>query len=101
MFFERPVMSTNGILPAEGARSSAVSQFIHPVTDTVSTPGLPKVYTTSLMRAKLSAARSRRGIVARTSYTLAALTIVFWIFFAGPALAQNDVGSIVGFVTDS
>jgi Carboxypeptidase regulatory-like domain/TonB-dependent Receptor Plug Domain len=94
-------MSMNGILPAEGARSSAVSQFIHPVTDTVSTPGLTKVSTTSLRGGKSSAARSRRGIGARISYSLAALTIVFWIFFAGTAFAQNDVGSIVGFVTDS
>ena len=48
-----------------------------------------------------SAARSWGGIGAHISYSLAALTIVFWIFFSATALAQNDVGSIVGFVTDS
>ena len=94
-------MSTNGILPAEGARPSAVSQFIHPVTDTVSTPGLTQVSPTSLMCGRSSAAKYWGGIGASISNSLAALTIVFWIFCSATALAQNDVGSIVRFVTDS
>jgi hypothetical protein len=38
---------------------------------------------------------------AHISWLLAALTIATWIFFSATAWAQNDVGSIVGFVTDS
>src|ERR1700691_599644 len=85
-------MSTSGIPPAIPARPSAVSQFIHPVKE--------KASTLRWIFGRSSTPRSRGGIGARISCSLAALTIVFWMFCSAPALAQNDVGSIVGFVTD-
>ena len=90
-------MSANEFLPAMDARPSAVSQFIYLVTDKVSTPSWMRASTPSWILSRSSGARSWGGI----SFSLAALTIVFWIFCSATALAQNDVGSIVGFVTDS
>src|ERR1700722_12935063 len=66
-------MSANGILPRFGGRGSSVSEFLHPI------------------------ARRVKGAV----WLCAALTISVSMFLSVPALAQNDVGSIVGFVTDS
>jgi hypothetical protein len=67
-----------------GAGHPAASRFIHPVTDKVSTQSWVKTSTPSWI-----------------SFCLAALTMAIGIFFSATALAQNDVGSIVGFVTDS
>jgi len=68
-------MSANGILPRSFGRGSSVSGFIHRV--------------------------ARRVIGAGVFCLCAALTILISIFFSVPAMAQNDVGSIVGFVSDS
>jgi hypothetical protein len=94
-------MSANRIVPAMGAGHPAVSRFIHPVTDKVSTPGWIKASTPSWIFGRSSAAKSRGGIGVHISCSLAALTIAIAIFFSTTAWAQNDVGSIVGFVTDS
>jgi Carboxypeptidase regulatory-like domain/TonB-dependent Receptor Plug Domain len=83
------------------ARPSAVSQFIHPVTDKVSAPSWIKVSIPGWIVSRSSAARPWGSIGAHISYSLAALTIAIAIFFSATAWAQNDVGSIVGFVTDS
>jgi Carboxypeptidase regulatory-like domain/TonB-dependent Receptor Plug Domain len=68
-------MSTNGILPRPGGRGTAVSEFIRP--------------------------RTTRVVGACISYFCAALAFSISIFLCVPVFAQNDVGSIVGFVTDS
>src|SRR3984885_12944927 len=68
-------MSANGILPRSSGRGSSVSGFIHPI--------------------------ARRVLGASVFRLCAALTILISIFFSVPAMAQNDVGSIVGFVSDS
>ncbi len=94
-------MSANRILPAMDAGHPAVSRFIHPVTDKVSTTSLRKVSTPSWIVSRSSTVRSRGGIGAHSSCSLAALTIAIAIVFSSTAWAQNDVGSIVGFVTDS
>ena len=86
-------MSANGTPPSIGARPSCASQFGQPVTDKVS----PAVWIVS----KWSATRAWSGIGANAVHLCAALTISMWIFFSVPASAQNDVGSIVGFVSDS
>ena len=67
-----------------GCGHPAASRFIHPVTDKVSTQSWIKTSTPGWI-----------------SSCLAALTMAIAIFFSATALAQNDVGSIVGFVTDS
>jgi len=48
-----------------------------------------------------SAPRFRRSIPAGVSRLAAALAISIFLFFSVAAVAQNDVGSIVGFVSDS
>jgi hypothetical protein len=68
-------MSANGILPRPGGRGTAVPQFIRP--------------------------RATRVIRAGISYFCAALAFSVSIFLSVPVFAQNDVGSIVGFVSDS
>src|ERR1700733_12477631 len=94
-------MSANGIVTAIGARSCPVSQFIHPTTDKVSTRSWTKASAPGWSVSRSSAGRSCRGIGVGASWFCAALLISISIFFSAPALAQNDVGSIVGFVTDS
>ena len=81
---------------------AAVSQFIHPVTDTVSTPCWTQVPTRSLMvqpviRAGILGWHSRP----RPLLSCRANDCLLDILVSPTALAQNDVGSIVGFVTDS
>ncbi len=77
-------MSAKRIIPAMGAGHPAASRFIHPVTDKVSTASWIQGSTPSWI-----------------SRCLAAFTMTIAILFSATALAQNDVGSIVGFVTDA
>src|SRR5580693_6128641 len=65
-------MSANGILPRSGGRGSSVSEFLHPITRRV-----------------------------KSAVWLCAALMVSISILSVPALAQNDVGSIVGFVTDA
>ena len=68
-------MSTNEIFSRPDGRGSAVSQSIRPRPTRV----------------------KRAGI----SYFCTALAFAVFLFLSVPVFAQNDVGSIVGFVSDS
>jgi hypothetical protein len=74
-FQEANIMSANEIPPRSCGRGSSVSGFTHPI--------------------------ARRVLGAGVFCLCAALTFSISVFFSVPALAQNDVGSIVGFVSDS
>ena len=83
-------MSRIGIFPAIAARRSTMSRFVHLVT------AANPVETVTDNRAP----RSRRSRAASVSCLLAVLAISSLFFFSVAALAQSDVGTIVGFVKD-
>ncbi len=93
-------MSANGMFPAMDACGPAVSRFVHLLSTKRVATVTDKVRPQIWIVGRPSAPRARR-VIGASSYLCAALTISMWIFFSVPALAQNDVGSIVGFVTDS
>jgi hypothetical protein len=77
-------MSRIGIFPAIAARRSTISRFANPV-ETVTDNRAP---------------RSRGSRAASVSCLLAVLAISSVLFFSVAALAQSDVGTIVGFAKD-
>src|SRR6202051_4342837 len=96
--WERPLMSRIGIFPVIPARRSTMPRFVHLATaanpvETV-TDNIPP-----LTRIAVSGPphKSRRSIAAGVSCLFALLAISSLLFFSVAALAQSDVGTIVGF----
>src|ERR1700722_20781510 len=88
--WERPLMSRIGSFPAIAARRSTMSRSVDLVT------AAKPVETVTDKRP----ARSKRSMAAGVSCLLAVLAISSLLFFSVAALAQSDVGTIVGFAKD-
>jgi hypothetical protein len=99
--WERPLMSRIGIFPVIAARRSTMSRFVHLVTaanrvETVTDNVPPQTW----IAVGRSVPKSGRSIAAAVRCLSAALAMSIFLFFSVAALAQSDVGTIVGFVKD-